>query len=65
MIKHINTIRLILCISEILYCGQAYVTVRLIIKVVLKLTPELLGRLLGLLSKNGEYVRLTVTLPSI
>ena len=57
MIKHINTIRLILCISEILYCGQAYVTVRLIIKVVLKLTPELLGRLLGLLSKNGGYVR--------
>ena len=61
MIIKINTIKLIGSNKDISNSVQIYVTICLIIKVVLNLTPGHLRRLLGLPAKTGVKVRLTVT----
>ena len=61
MIKQIKSIKLISYVNEISICGEAYVTIRLIIKVVLNLLGHL-RRLLVQLAKMGVQVRLSLCL---
>ena len=65
IIKHIITIKLIWCFNDIPNCGQAYASIGLIIKVIYKLAPGHIRRLLGWLSKMGVLVTLRVSLPCI
>ena len=63
--KRISAIKLIWCVNDISICGRAYVTIRLVIKVIYILTPGHNRRHLGLLVNMGLYDTLKVTLPCI
>ena len=60
--KRISAIKLIWCVNDISICGRAYVTIRLVIKVIYILTPGHNRLHLGLLANMGLYDTLKVTL---